>query len=61
MSKSYATCAYVGCNERISYDTNDVDRMRPRYCKCHMAHMKDRLDKLTVESTSCLFIRKGKA
>jgi hypothetical protein len=61
MSLSYATCAYVGCENRISYESNDVGKMRPRYCKCHMAHMKDRLERLAVESTSCLYIKKGKA
>ena len=38
---SYATCAFVGCYDRIEYDPKE-DTERPRYCRQHMQHMRER-------------------
>ena len=39
----YATCAKIGCNERIGYD--ETDYSRPRYCSYHESLMHSRLFK----------------
>lgn len=39
---AYATCAYPECYEKIPYEPKE-DKVRARYCECHMRHMDNRL------------------
>ena len=39
---SFATCAYTGCTQRISYDPKEDDS-RSRYCMEHAQVIRDRL------------------